>query len=288
MPLRYSRLLIALRVHAYPEYVLDTVDSIFHYSTTAPIVTLAIDRGPNNDTNLQDQIEALVTKHYPQVGVYRAKQQWGWGAGMYGLLCCALEWARKNYDFEHFLSLDYDAPFVRAGADQALLDSASEPKAGLVGTKNVIGKTWAQLFKSKWPEIMEMTGGKQPPKGWEKDCVYGAVMLLTKPCVERMLELGYMDGAFRNTKHTIRISDDPWTVFLVRLAGFRVIDNHRYCYNVWQYPEGIGKMLKSNPELRIFHPVKMQAGGRPTKKNVETANRNWLRKRRGKKPLGVK
>lgn len=288
MPPRHARLVICVRCHQYPEFVLDEVDSILHYSVTSPHIMLGVDRGPHNDPAQQHEIADVVTKAYPQVGVFKADRQWGWGAGMYGLLCDSIKWAEQHYAYDHFLSIDYDALFIRKGADAALLKSAEEPNAGLVGTHNMLGKTWAKLFKNHWLRIMEMTHNKRPPGNWEKDCVYGAVMLLTRPCLLEMTKRGYFDDPFRSVKDNVKISDDPWTVFLVRLAGFRVIDNRRYCYNVWKSPEDYKVLVPKRPELKIFHPIKMNAGGRPTNYAAEAKNRNYFRRQRSKPPLEVK
>lgn len=282
---RHAPLCICVRCHDYPEFVLDEVDSIFHYSTTEPHVMLAIDRSSHNDPKKQNQIAEYVTAHYPQVGVYKANQQWGWGAGMYGLLCNAIDWAEKNYDYTHFLSLDYDALFIGEGADASLLEDANGNGVGLVGTVTPIGKTWKQMFDRKWEKIMAMTGGRQPPERWYKHCVYGAVMCLTRPCMYELRRLGYLDGNFRDIRRALAISDDPWLTFLVATAGYLIRDNKQYCYNVWRHPEDYRLTTHRRPELKIWHPAKMAPGGRATDKRMEILCRNYFRRKRGKKGL---
>lgn len=283
--MRHSKLCICVRCHAYPEFVLDEVDSIFHYATTMPHVMLAIDRGPNGDTHNQDLIEKQVLMRYPQVQVFKADQQWGWGAGMYGLLCDAIHWAHQRMRFDHFLSLDYDALFVGEGADAAILADAELPGVGLVGTITQMGETWKGLFDRHWAEIMKMTKNVQPVKGWQRFCVYGAVMCLSKPCLDVMESRGYLSGPIRMVKQNARISDDPWLSFLAQVAGFEVRNNSGYCYNVWRLPEDYRLVMNRRPLLKIWHPAKMGPGGRPTNDSAERLCRNYFRRRRGKQSL---
>lgn len=283
---RHAKLCICVRCHDYPDFVLDEVDSIFHYSTTAPHVILAIDRGSRGDPAKQNQIAEYVKMHYPQVGVYKSGYQWGWGAGMYGLLCDALEWADQHYSFDHFLSLDYDALFIGDGADAQTIEDAQKPGIGLVGTVTPIGKTWKQMFDRRWAQIMGMTGGRQPEAGWERHCVYGAVMCLTRPCIEGMRQLGYLLGQFRDTRKSLAISDDPWLTFLVKTAGYEIKNNKGYCYNVWKHPEDYRLTTHRRPELKIWHPAKMAPGGRKTDERMELLCRNYFRRKRGKKGIG--
>jgi len=251
-----------------------------------PHVMIALDRGPYNDTADQDAVAKLVTKHYPQVHVYRSPRQWGWGAGMYGLLCEAIDWAQEHLSFDHFLSLDYDALFIGDGADASIIEDAEMGTIGLVGTVTPIGKTWGQIFVKKWQQIMEMTGGRKPEnERWAKRCVYGAVMCLPKRALKKLRELGYFEQPFRDTRKTIRISDDPWLTFLVLCAGLKVKDNKDYCYNVWKTPEDYRLKLHRQPWLKIWHPAKMGPGGRPTDMAAETLCRNFFRRRRHRKAL---
>lgn len=282
---RRSRILVAIRAHKFPEFVLDAVDAVFRYSTTYPHVIVAIDRGHNDDASDQKAIGSLVQKHYPQVGVYCAMRRWGWGAGLYGLLSATVKWAQLNYDFDHFLSLDYDALFIREGADAALVTNAEKENVGLVGTVTTMGKVWARMFKRKWDQVMTITGGREPPAGWEKRAVYGSVMLITKPCLAAMNEAGFFDPPFSDTVDSVKISDDPWLTFLVRLLGFEIADNKRYCYNVWKHPEPPEVIVPQNPELRIFHPAKLAPGGRTYDRTPELRCRNHFRQLRNRKPL---
>jgi hypothetical protein len=282
---RHSKLCICVRCHKYPHFVLDEVDSIFHYSTTQPHVMLAIDRGVHNDTKEQEAIASHVKKHYPQVHIYKSQQLWGWGAGMYGLLCEAIDDAQKHLSFDHFLSIDYDALFIGEGADADLARDVEEHNVGLVGTVTPIGKTWGQIFTKRRKEILAMTGGKHPKEGWAKRCVYGAVMCISKKGLVGLRECGYLDDPFKDIRRTLRISDDPWLTFLVMTAGFAVKDNKPYCYNVWKNPEDYRLKIHRNPGLKIWHPAKMGPGGRDTNMQAETLCRNFFRRRRGKKAI---
>ena len=284
--MRHTKLCICVRCHDYPEFVLDEVDSIFYYSNTTPHVMLAIDRGPNNDAVKQEAVAALVKKHYPQVHIYRSPRQWGWGAGMYGLLCEAIDDAQKNLSFDHFLSIDYDALFINPGADEETIRDAEEKNVGLVGTVTPIGKTWGQLFTKRWKTVLGMTGGRNPGwDGWAKRCVYGAVMCISALGLETLRGLGYFEKPFRDIRKSLGISDDPWLSFLVMTAGLKVKDNKPYCYNVWKSPEDYRLKLHRTPGLKFWHPAKMGPGGRATNRTAELLCRNFFRRRRNRRAI---
>lgn len=284
---RHAPLLIAIRCHDYPEFVLDTVDSVFHYAVSAPHVVLAIDCGPGKDTRRQTRIANTVLAHFPQVSVFKAPEQFGWGAGMYCLLCDTIKWARARLRFKHFLSLDYDAIFIKEGADHRMLKDAEQKRVGLVASNNGPSRHWSGTFQRKWAKIKEITGGAEPSAGlWRRgSSVLGSMMLLTGPCIAKMDKEGYLSGRFRDMRRTLRLSDDAWVRFLVALAGFRTVTNRSYVYNVWSNPQPYTEVLRQGSNLYAWHPTKMAAGGRPVNRAAERNCRNWFRARRGKKPL---
>jgi hypothetical protein len=248
---------------------------------------LAIDLGANNSTQDQEAIASLVSKHFPQVGILKAKSLWGWGPGMYMQLCDSIAFARNRYSFGHFLSLDYDALFLRTGADAKLLADLGDEEVGLVASENGPSKHWAEIFKRKWPKVMEMTRGKQPDKNlWvPSSSVLGSCMLLSYNCMKMMTKRGYFDGQFRGVKNNLKISDDCWLRFLVALSGFKVANNRAYVYNVWQAVENYETVMRKNPNLYLWHPTKMRSGGRPADLALEKKCRDWFRARRGRKPI---
>jgi len=248
---------------------------------------LAIDCGGGGDIQAQSKVAAVVKKAYPQVSIFKARQQFGWGAGMYGLLCDTIKWARQNLRFKHFLTLDYDALFIGEGPDARMLQDAAIPNTGLIASNNGPSKHWSATFRRKKIKVEAITGGRTPdPALWKPgDSVLGSIMLLTGPCLTAMEKQGLFEGAYRNVRKTANISDDAWLRFLVGLAGFKTINNRSYAYNYWSKPANYETVLKEKPDYLLWHPTKMASGGRPINEVVERACRNWFRKRRGKKPL---
>lgn len=214
-----------------------------------------------------------------------ARQQWGWGAGLYGMLVNTYYWARERYSFDHFVSMDYDALFVREGADACLLRDAEREATGLVGVVTTMGKAWKQLFEARWPLVMKLTQNRAPEDGWEKHTVYGAVMLLTREALVRMEEAGYFEDPVKNCRDTVKIADDPWITFLVKSLGLAVVNAKPYCYNVWKHPEKPEIVMNRDPGIRMWHPAKMGQGGGQHDYHRERICRNYFRALRGRKPL---
>jgi hypothetical protein len=266
--------------------VLDTVHSVFHYSTSFPHVVVAIDRA-RGDTRKQDAIERAVRAKFPQVLVYKAPRACGWGAGMYSMLCDTIQWAAKRLKFEHFLSLDYDALFIKEGADERHLVDARKQGVGLVASNNGPSRHWKHIFRQRWEKIKKLTKGKEPdPKHWKAGTsVLGSIMLITGPAMAAMRKVGYLAGSYRDIRGSLQISDDAWLRFLVALAGFSTISNRSYVYNVWSNPVHYTDVLKKTPDICVWHPTKMRAGGRSTNAAAEKACRNWFRSKRGKPPM---
>lgn len=248
---------------------------------------LAIDCGGGGDTRAQEKVASVVKKAYPQVSVFKARQQFGWGAGMYGLLCDTIKWARQNIQFKHFLTLDYDVLFIGEGPDARMLRDVTIPNAGLIASNNGPSRHWSDIFRRKQGKIAAITGGKMPdPALWKfGDSVLGSMMLLTDACLNSMEKQGLFAGGYRGVRQTANISDDAWLRFLVGLAGFKTINNREYAYNYWSKPAHYETVLKEKPDYLLWHPTKMSSGGRPINEMVERTCRNWFRKRRGKRPL---
>jgi len=248
---------------------------------------LAIDCGSGGDARVQERVAAVVKKAYPQVSIYKARKQFGWGAGMYGLLCDTIKWAKQNFQFKHFLTLDYDALFIGEGPDARMLQDVGIDNAGLIASNNGPSNHWRTTFRRKQKKIEAITGGRRvDPALWKPgDSVLGSMMLLTAPCLAAMEKQGLFAGAYRNVRSSVNISDDAWLRFLVGLAGFRTINNREYAYNYWSKPEHYETVLQDKPDYLLWHPTKMASGGRPINEMVEKTCRNWFRKRRGKKPI---
>jgi hypothetical protein len=206
---------------------------------------------------------------------------------MYVMLCDTIQWASRHLKFEHFLSLDYDALFIKEGADERHLVDARKQGVGLVASNNGPSRHWSHIFKQRWARIKQMTVGKEPDeKLWRPGAsVLGSIMLLTGPAIAAMRKLGYLAGNYRDTRGSLKISDDAWVRFLVALAGFSTTSNRSYVYNVWSNPGYYVDVLKKTPDICVWHPAKMRSGGRSTNAQAERACRNWFRAKRGKCPL---
>lgn len=275
---RVADLAIVIRCHRDPEYVLDTVDAVFLNSTTKPLVAIAADN--NRD------IAPVVKKAYPQVYCYSSSVSYGWGAGLYTLLLESMEYLeRRGCLFKHFLSIDYDAVPIRKGADAALLDLVQDG-VGLIGSLR---------SSAHWSKLIELS--KQQFYRWGlpadvkincKASVLGAVMLITRPCINAMRAMGFFEEPIRSPKKSCNIADDAWLSFLTQASGFKLLDIGNVGHVVWSNP--IDPQLAAERKYFWFHPVKMRAGGSRQRQCApeEHFARNFFRSLRNRAPLDAR
>ena len=174
--------MICIRCHAYPEFVIDTLDALKYYSVTNPYIMIAVD---NND--YYNMVSKIISKHQ-NIGVYISKYQCGWGSGLYKLLVDSLKWARNNYKFKHFCVMDYDTLFIREGADQMLLDSIKE-NSGLLGAVQAPHVGWKHSidkYRSTLNKYLNIPDTYIKAQG-----VLGALMLLTEKAISRFILGGW-------------------------------------------------------------------------------------------------
>lgn len=283
---KHYKLAIAIRCHAYPLFVLDTVDALFHYADTSPLVVLSIDNSYRNDDRQQKAIVDVVQKVYPQVRCYCSSQNWGWGPGLYGLLCDTVHWldSMKDVSYDHFLTIDYDTLFIGRGPDAKMVAMADGYKnVGLIG-RYIHGKThWRTVFNKHRAEIIDMLGGV-PPTYEVGESVHGCSMFLTKIGLKKMHELGLFSDPFRNVKQHVPMADDPWTALMIRKTGLDIKGLNSGFSLSWQQASDYETYIREG--YCMMHPAKVYNNNRRVE--IELRCRNFFRKHRGKKLLSLK
>ncbi len=109
------------------EYVLDTIDSITHYTGPERKIILLDDTGGKDTCDvLQSQL--------PDLDVVKTPRNYGLHGGLYLSLSLAYLHAYKNYDFKVLLKLDTDALVIGEKPEEDAIDFfARHPEAGIIG-----------------------------------------------------------------------------------------------------------------------------------------------------------
>jgi len=99
-------LLVCIRVHAYRDLILDTIDAVEH--CTDPVTTKVMCAVDKNNKTLAKHLERIIPG-----AVLCSGTSWGWGAGLYGLLAESILWADNRWNYEHLVSIDYGTLFIK-------------------------------------------------------------------------------------------------------------------------------------------------------------------------------
>jgi len=272
--MRYD-LIVCIRCHKYPDLVLDTANSVWSYTDRRfTRVVFAVDSNP--------RLAARLLLDYPGA-VWDAPQRWGWGAGLYGMLCESILWAEEQWSFGHFLSIDYDSLFIAPQADEAMLSLVCLPEIGLVGEYSPVNAHWAMIYKRQKEELEKRL--RHIPQSYTPgEGVQGGAMLLTRTFIDVLKKSGYLGGEVKNLASFSSIADDHILPLLCRVCGLSISDSRGVTHCEWRAtcdPRGLEKK-----GYKIIHPTKLRpssAGAR-----VEIDIRNYFRQLRNQPPLSYR
>jgi len=267
-------LLVCVRCHTKPTFILDTVDSVkWSCGGDTTEVVLAV-----------DAVENLATKLRTVMGkknVYCSPKKWGWGAGLFCLLVESIVYFEKRFDFSHFLSIDYDTLFIRKNVDLELLSFVDSPSVGLVGNYSATNNTWAERF-NKERKTLEQVFGRVPVSFIPGEGIQGGCMLLTKSLIEVMRNRGMFRPPFSEAKNHTGIADDHLLPMFVRMCGLDLVDSGAVTRCQWKAtsdPRGLEKR-----GICVFHPTKLKPG--PVGSDIaEKQIRNYFRRIRKQAPI---
>lgn len=272
MALKHYPLVVVLRCHQWPRLILDTVETVFAFCTTMPLVVLSIDNRP--------QVREHVLCSYPQVDVYCSTIHWGWGPGLYGLLADTIKWLDTKYTYDALVSIDYDTYFIAPDVDKILLKRyEGNTQVGLVGGYISNSANWAERFHNSRPQIEKIL--RIPPEYIPGESVLGCFMWLTAAGLDGLRMKGFLDDPFRDIRGSIDLADDPWLALLIRAAGLGVEGCRDVGHFAWRLATGYRRFLGEGK--RVFHPTKVNRDcvGWYSELNC----RNYFRKLRGKPAL---
>jgi len=109
------------------EYVLDTIDSVIHYTGAERKIILLDDTGGKDTCDvLQSQL--------PDLDVVKTPRNYGGRGGLYLTLSLGYLHAYKNYDFKVLLKMDTDALIIGEKPEEDAIDFfARHPDVGIIG-----------------------------------------------------------------------------------------------------------------------------------------------------------
>jgi len=257
-------LLICMRVHKNFNAVVDLIESVLTYTSgDLTKVMVAVDGGRGN---LGHDLEQVFPGH-----VYESKKIHAWGISLLGFLFESITWAKAHFEFEHFLSIDFDTAFVGTGVDEYLLSHIKEG-TGMAGG---LGCTvsWIRQYK-KDKERLEKVLGPKPASYTPGEGVQGGCMLLTAKFLEGMQKSGYLD---RDWTSVTSLTDDHVLPLLCRYLGLGIEQVGPRALLSWKLRSAVTDL--ANRDIIVFHPMpKSSPSG-------ELLCRNHFRKLRGAEPL---
>lgn len=277
----HPRLVVFVRCHCLAPFVVDTIDSIRHYSVSNPTVVVTVDRN--------EELGEYVKEHRPDTKVFVCKKKCGWGAGMYRLLCESLRWLLDSgIEFDYVMNMDYDLIFTREGADVKFLPYFSSPEIGVVGKINKRGSYWKRKVRMYLPKLISVLGrvNKTLPKGYVVgEHTAGAWNILSRQCVLKMYGDGFLSSPVSDVCDWVPIADDPLLSFFVVCAGYKLgdIGENDSSHIVWQFTGDLKTI--TNKGCYLFHPTKIVPGNQRWSVQAELECRNYFRALRGEKPL---
>jgi hypothetical protein len=262
-------LIVCVRCHAHPALVYDTVKAAEqHTNARTTLVVCAVDGRPA----FASRLRALVGEER----VFCSKRIYGWGAGLFSLMLDSIEWARSKWQFNHFMSIDYDTLFIADNVDEALLGLIDCPTIGLIGHHIVNHVHWSHVYRREKPAF-QTAFGEVPSSYHEGEGVQGGCLLLTAAGIQGLVARGMFSPPFREAyKHT-QIADDHLLPLFIRMCGLTIKTSAPLTRCEWRAstdPRGLEKK-----GVLLFHPTKLS----PHHGNnaAEYEIRNYFRMLRG-------
>ena len=242
-------LVICIRCHEWPGLVLDTLDSVLSFTNQKRVrVICGVDR------NNQKLAKAVRPKCN---GVVCSGTSWGWGVGLYGLLCESIEYAKSQWQFCHFMSIDYDTLFIGPGADEAALDHITDSAVGLIGEREPRSVRWSKVFETDKGRLLERYPGI-PETYTPGEGVQGGCFLMTAALIEEMTKRSYFHSPTRSARSFTKLADDHFVALLCRLCGLQIASWDSRFKIQWKF-DGDPFALVDKGVL-AFHPTKLRPG----------------------------
>lgn len=261
-------LLVCIRCHKSVDHVLDTAASVeWSVNNKTTKLVFAADR-------VDPFFIGVLVKKRGKQNVYVAGKKWGWGAGLFGLLCESILYFSKYYQFNHFMTIDYDTLFLKKGADDIVLNQITDSDIGLLGVIQESTR-WQKVYMRQRSKLSQVLGPLSPALRC-KEGLQGGFMTLTASLISKFQEKGIFKKYSQIVKYT-QIADDHLLPIVCRHLGLRLKNLAEFAFCTWKMkkdPRGLEKQ-----GVYVFHPVKA-----PGKQGnyYEARIREYFRKRRKK------
>lgn len=275
------KIVVFVRCHALPTFVMDTIDSIRHYSVSNPTIVVTVDRN--------EKLAEQVVRERPGTLSYVCRKGAGWGAGMHRLFCEAARWlVESGIEFDFVMNMDYDLIFTRESADVHFLPKFDKPNIGMVGRVNRGASHWQRKTRQHLPKLLTaLARSKKPfPMGYSPGAhTSGAFNILKSNCVLQMYHDGMLTPPLSDICDKVPIADDPLLSFWVACSGYKwnEMGTDNEAYIVWEMRENYRTIPARGSFL--YHPTKLKPGNQPWSVKDELDCRNFFRKLRGQEPL---
>jgi len=277
---RLPRVVVVVRCHTLAPFVVDTVDSIRHYSVTNPIIVVAVDRSV--------EVAEYVKRECSDVKVFLNHKVCGWGSGMHRLFCEVMRWIfEQGLQFDFLIHQDYDLIFTGRGADVRFLPAFEDARVGMVGKHTVNNLHWASRFRSNLNKIAALfnKSGKQFPLNYRlgEHCA-GAFNIFSYQCLWDMYRMGFLSPPFSDICERVDVADDPLISFFVVAAGYKMMSLGTGAHIEWRLSVDYKRL---GEDICVFHPTKIVEGNKPWVVSRELECRNYFREKRGQLPMSV-
>ncbi len=191
----FPKIVIFVRCHALGPFVVDTIDSIRHYSVSNPTIVVTVDRN--------EELAQYVQQERPDVIPFVCHKVAGWGGGMHRLFCEAARWlVERGTEFDYLVNMDYDLIFTRSGADVAFLNKFDSPRVGMVGKVNNGSSHWKRKTRQSLPKLVTILSmiKKRIPPGF----------LPGDHCFTKDTKISLLDGTEASLEELLNKEDPFW------------------------------------------------------------------------------
>jgi hypothetical protein len=263
-------LIVCVRCHHCPGLTEDTLDAIEQSVGPRTLVIAAVD----NNSKMADRLGRQRPGR-----IYLSGQTHPWGPALYGLLSESIRWAEKNFQFSHFMSVDYDTLFIGQQVDQAVLSFLDDPQIGLLGCYSV-SKRWDKIFALSRNKFAILWGPIPEAYIPGEGCLGGA-FVLTRSAISAMSARRMFEPPFSDASKFTSLADDHLLPLPVRMCGLTIRGMDSRFRIQWDLSGDPMRLIDAG--VIAFHPTKVRALSKNL--DIELKVRNHYRLLRGREPL---
>lgn len=275
---------------AKPEFIIDSLHSIKHYTTPNHVIIIADDSQRGTGYSIREE--------FPELIVLPSRKSYGRMAGLYINLSHAYKYALDHYHFKALLKMDDDALIIGENPeDEAIELFRNNPAIGMAG-RHFAGKfspdSLGNIHDNSYPRNTLLVGTcswkliRRPlvnltlrtllfqaiKKGYEiGENIFGGAYFMSEACLRKLDEAGYLPKY--RLKQSI-LGEDHLFSLLAHVVGFRLGD-----LESGNRPFGVAwKGLPASPETLYQRGKKIIHSTRYWENVKEEEIRNYFQKHR--------